>query len=160
VVVPAAPTLLRVRHRVSGPRPQRPARACHGRQDTLTRAHVEWDEEITSEFAGYRTLGGHGRIAVIRLRLGIAWLDAAVTAAFEVSPDDPQGLAEAIKRAAQGDVVHLVRDGQAVADIVPVVTAQTNKGSSHRTAPSRALRRTDAGGLPQGLPKQWVGVAR
>jgi len=42
-----------------------------------------------------------------------------VTAAFEVSPDDPQQVAEAIARAAAGAVVHLVRDGQAVADIVP-----------------------------------------
>jgi antitoxin (DNA-binding transcriptional repressor) of toxin-antitoxin stability system len=52
-----------------------------------------------------------------------------VTAAFEVSPDDPQQVAEAIARAAEGAVVHLVRDGRAVADIVPA-TAQ----------PTRALR--------------------
>jgi len=49
--------------------------------------------------------------------------------AFEVSPDDPQEVAEAIARAADGAVVHLVRDGRAVADIVPA-TAQ----------PTRALR--------------------
>jgi antitoxin (DNA-binding transcriptional repressor) of toxin-antitoxin stability system len=48
--------------------------------------------------------------------------DAPVNAAFEVSPDDPQGLAEAIQRAAQGAIVHLVRDGQAVADIVPAAS--------------------------------------
>jgi antitoxin (DNA-binding transcriptional repressor) of toxin-antitoxin stability system len=42
-----------------------------------------------------------------------------VNAAFEVSPDDPQGVAAAIARAAAGAVVHLVRDGHAVADIVP-----------------------------------------
>jgi antitoxin (DNA-binding transcriptional repressor) of toxin-antitoxin stability system len=42
-----------------------------------------------------------------------------VHAAFEASPDDPQQVAEAIARAAEGVVVHLVRDGRAVADIVP-----------------------------------------
>ena len=42
-----------------------------------------------------------------------------VNPAFEVSPDDPQEVAEAIARAAEGAVVHLVRDGRAVADIVP-----------------------------------------
>lgn len=52
-----------------------------------------------------------------------------MNATFEVSPDDPQEVAEAITRAAQGAVVHLVRDGRAVADIVPA-TAQ----------PARALR--------------------
>ncbi len=36
-----------------------------------------------------------------------------------MSPDDPHQVAEAIARAAQGAVVHLVRDGRAVADIVP-----------------------------------------
>lgn len=39
--------------------------------------------------------------------------------AFEVSPDDAHGVAEAIRRAAHGAVVHIVRDGQPVADIVP-----------------------------------------
>ncbi|MGH3829771.1 MAG: hypothetical protein ACRDRS_04850 [Pseudonocardiaceae bacterium] len=58
-----------------------------------------------------------------------------MNAAFEVSPDDPQGLAEAIQRAAQGAVVHLVRDGHAVADIVPATTAQT----SHTDRRERAL---------------------
>ncbi|MDQ2706158.1 MAG: hypothetical protein M3Z25_00275 [Actinomycetota bacterium] len=47
-----------------------------------------------------------------------------MSATFEVSPDDPQEVAEAIARAAQGAVVHLVRDGRAVADIVPA-TART-----------------------------------
>ena len=37
--------------------------------------------------------------------------------------DDASGVAEAIRRAARGAVVHLVRDGQPVADIVPA--AQT-----------------------------------
>ena len=48
--------------------------------------------------------------------------------AFEVSPDDAPGVAEAIRRAAHGAVVHLVRDGQPVADIVPAsrTTADTD----------------------------------
>jgi antitoxin (DNA-binding transcriptional repressor) of toxin-antitoxin stability system len=44
---------------------------------------------------------------------------ASVSAAFEVSPDDPHGVAEAFRRAADGAVVRVVRDGQPVADIVP-----------------------------------------
>ncbi len=39
--------------------------------------------------------------------------------AFEVSPDDTAGVAEAIRRAAAGGTVRLVRDGHPVADIVP-----------------------------------------
>ena len=39
--------------------------------------------------------------------------------AFEVSPDDTVGVAEAIRRAAAGGTVRLVRDGHPVADIVP-----------------------------------------
>lgn len=39
--------------------------------------------------------------------------------AFEVSADDATGVAEAIQRAARGDVVHIVRNGQPLADIVP-----------------------------------------
>ncbi|HWR48390.1 MAG TPA: hypothetical protein VN327_12395 [Pseudonocardiaceae bacterium] len=45
-----------------------------------------------------------------------------VHATFEASPDDPHLVAEAIARAAEGAVVHLVRDGPAVADIVPATT--------------------------------------
>lgn len=45
-----------------------------------------------------------------------------VNAAFAVSPDDPHGVAAAIARAAEGAVVHLVRDGRALADIVPAST--------------------------------------
>jgi len=52
-------------------------------------------------------------------RDGACRYDAGVDAAFEVSPDDPQGLAAAVERAAGGAVVHIVRDGQTVADIVP-----------------------------------------
>ena len=39
--------------------------------------------------------------------------------AFEVSPDDTAGVAEAIRRVAAGGTVPLVRDGHPVAEIVP-----------------------------------------
>lgn len=42
-----------------------------------------------------------------------------MSAAHGVSADDPHQLADAIARAAGGEVVHLVRDGQPVADLVP-----------------------------------------
>ncbi len=45
-----------------------------------------------------------------------------VSEAFEVSPDDVPGVAEAIRRAARGAVVHVVRDGQPLADIVPAAS--------------------------------------
>ncbi len=75
--------------------------------------------------------------------------DAPVTAVFEVSPDDPRGLAEAIERAAQGDVVHLVRDGQAVADIVPVATAQTNNAERNERALAIERRQAERFGAPR-----------
>ncbi|HSZ28215.1 MAG TPA: hypothetical protein VK784_00485 [Pseudonocardiaceae bacterium] len=53
-----------------------------------------------------------------------------MTAAFEVSPDDPQQVAEAIARAAEGAVMHLVRDGRAVADIVPGSSRDTCKSGN------------------------------
>ena len=58
--------------------------------------------------------------------------------AFEVSPDDAPGVAEAIRRAAHGAVVHLVRDGQPVADIVP---------ASRTTADSLGDTEPGSGGL-------------
>ena len=69
-------------------------------------------------------------------------------AAFEVSPDDPQGLAEAIHRAAQGAVVHLVRDGQAVADIVPAESALANKAHSNERALAIERRQAERFGAP------------
>lgn len=66
-----------------------------------------------------------------------------MTAAFEVSPDDPQGLAEAIERAAQGDVV---RDGQAVADIVP--TAARSRADRNERALAIERRQADRFGAP------------
>jgi antitoxin (DNA-binding transcriptional repressor) of toxin-antitoxin stability system len=70
-----------------------------------------------------------------------------VNVAFEVSPDDPQGLAEAIQRAAQGAVVHLVRDGQAVADIVPAA-AQANKADRNDKALAVERRQAERFGAP------------
>lgn len=48
--------------------------------------------------------------------------------AYEVSPDDTDGVAEGIRRAARGSVVHLVQDGRAIADIVPAAASL----ASHR----------------------------
>lgn len=45
--------------------------------------------------------------------------------AYEVSPDDTVGVAEGIRRAACGAVVHLVQDGRRIADIVPAAPQQT-----------------------------------
>jgi antitoxin (DNA-binding transcriptional repressor) of toxin-antitoxin stability system len=49
-----------------------------------------------------------------------------VSEAFEVSPDDVSGVAEAIRRAARGAVLHVVRDGQPLADIVPAASTATD----------------------------------
>lgn len=54
--------------------------------------------------------------------MGLA-IVGGVSEAFEVSPDDPSGVAEAIRRAAAGATVHVVRDGEPVADIVPAARA-------------------------------------
>jgi antitoxin (DNA-binding transcriptional repressor) of toxin-antitoxin stability system len=50
--------------------------------------------------------------------------------AFEISADDAEGVAEGIRRAATGSVVHLVRDGRPIADIVPANSA-TPSGPSN-----------------------------
>lgn len=71
-----------------------------------------------------------------------------VNAAFEVSPDDPQGLVEAIQRAAQGAVVHLVRDGQAVADIVPAASLRANKAGRDERALAIERRHAERFGAP------------
>jgi antitoxin (DNA-binding transcriptional repressor) of toxin-antitoxin stability system len=65
--------------------------------------------------------------------------------AFGVSPDDPQGLAEAIQRAAQGAVV---RDGRAVADIVPATTAHTDKADRNDRALAIERRQAERFGAP------------
>jgi antitoxin (DNA-binding transcriptional repressor) of toxin-antitoxin stability system len=64
-----------------------------------------------------------------------------VSAASEVSPDDPHGVAEAIRQAAEGATVHLVRDGRAVADIVPAHQTETD---TERDARGRAIERRQA----------------
>lgn len=68
-----------------------------------------------------RTNSGRGLIERAEGRGGLPVVArmARVHAAFEASPDDPRQVAQAIARAAEGAVVHLVRDGRAVADIVP-----------------------------------------
>jgi antitoxin (DNA-binding transcriptional repressor) of toxin-antitoxin stability system len=74
--------------------------------------------------------------------------------AFEVSPDDAAGVAEAIRRAAAGGTVRLVRDGHPVAEIVPparagVDTAGPVVAASPADAPSPAAddAELDAAGL-------------
>jgi antitoxin (DNA-binding transcriptional repressor) of toxin-antitoxin stability system len=71
-----------------------------------------------------------------------------VDAAFEVSPDDPQGLVEAVHRAAQGAVVHLVRDGHAVADIVPADWAQASDAGRNERALAIERRQAERFGAP------------
>ena len=64
-----------------------------------------------------------------------------VSEAFEVCPDDAAGVAEGIRRAASGSAVHLVRDGRAVANIVPAVEAASTSrsdGDSELDAPALA----------------------
>lgn len=55
---------------------------------------------------------------------------ALVSAAFEVSADDPVGLADAVRRAAAGEVVQVVRDGELVAHLVPPRAPVASGGSS------------------------------
>lgn len=74
--------------------------------------------------------------------------DAAVNPAFDVLPDDPGGLVEAIERAAQGAIVHLVRDGQAVADIVPATLAQASRADRHAQALAIERRHAERFGAP------------
>jgi antitoxin (DNA-binding transcriptional repressor) of toxin-antitoxin stability system len=71
-----------------------------------------------------------------------------VNPAFEVSADDPQGLTEAIQRAAQGAVVHLVRDRQAVADVVPAASTQATKADPHERALTIERRQAERFGAP------------
>ena len=65
-----------------------------------------------------------------------------VSEAFEVSPDDTVGVAEAIRRAAAGGTVRLVRDGHPVAEIVPPA-----KSSAEHTTPADDDAELDAAGL-------------
>ena len=65
--------------------------------------------------------------------------------AYEVSPDDTDGVAEAIRRAARGSVVHLVQDGRAIADIVPAAAPLP----SHRDATREDDAELDPAALAQ-----------
>lgn len=56
-----------------------------------------------------------------------------MSGAFEFSPDDPSEVAEGIRRASEGVRVHLVRDGRAVADIVPAEQAADTAASGERS---------------------------
>lgn len=53
-----------------------------------------------------------------------------VSTSFYVSADDPVGLTEAVRRAVAGEVVHVVRDGQPVPDIVPPTPTPTGPQDS------------------------------
>ena len=67
-----------------------------------------------------------------------------MSAAFEVSPDDPQGVADAIRRAAEGATVHVVRDGAPVADIVPAQHADADRRARGRQIEARQASRFGA----------------
>lgn len=89
-----------------------------------------------------------------------------MSALFEVPADDPQAVAEAIARAAGGEVVHLVRDGQPVADVVPADSRRQISEESWATAVARSTRMADRFGAPtlehyrrvyQALRQPWPG---
>ena len=52
-----------------------------------------------------------------------------MSAAYEVSPDDSAGVAEAFRRAAAGGTVRVVRDGHPLARIVPASPTGGDTGS-------------------------------
>ena len=72
-----------------------------------------------------------------------------MSAAFEVSPDDPQGVADAIRRAAEGATVHVVREGAPVADIVPAQPADADRRARGRQIEAR---QRGSGPVDRGLP--------
>ncbi|MBV9142710.1 MAG: hypothetical protein JO115_17660 [Pseudonocardiales bacterium] len=55
-----------------------------------------------------------------------------MSAAYEVSPDDPQGVAEAFRKAAEGARVRVVRDGRPIAEIVPAGAPGTDAERAER----------------------------
>ncbi len=55
-----------------------------------------------------------------------------MSAAYEVSPDDPQGVAEAFRKAAEGARVRVVRDGQPIAEIVPATASGADAERAER----------------------------
>lgn len=67
--------------------------------------------------------------------------------AHEVPVEDPADLARAIDRVARGEVVHLVRDGRPVADLVPVGTDVSAPRAQH-AARATTQRMADRFGAP------------
>lgn len=89
-----------------------------------------------------------------------------MSAAFEVPADDPQAVAEAIARAAGGAVVHLMRDGQPVADVVPATSRGQLSEEAWAAAVQRSTRMAARFGAPtlehyrrvyQALRQPWPG---
>lgn len=90
----------------------------------------------------------------------------SVSAFFDVPADDLQAVAEAIARAAGGEVVHLVRDGQPVADVVPAKSRGLISEEAWATAVQRSRRIAARFGAPtlehyrrvyQALQQPWPG---
>jgi antitoxin (DNA-binding transcriptional repressor) of toxin-antitoxin stability system len=71
-----------------------------------------------------------------------------VSAAHEAPADDPQAVADAIVRAAGGEVVHLVRDGQPVADVVPAGSYRRISEEAWSAAKQQATRMAARFGAP------------
>jgi antitoxin (DNA-binding transcriptional repressor) of toxin-antitoxin stability system len=67
--------------------------------------------------------------------------------AEELPVEDPAALARAIERVACGEVVHLVRDGQVVADLVPT-GADSRAARAQRAARAITRRMADRFGAP------------
>jgi antitoxin (DNA-binding transcriptional repressor) of toxin-antitoxin stability system len=67
--------------------------------------------------------------------------------AEELPVEDPAALARAIDRVARGEVVHLVRDGRPVADLVPV-GAGSRAGQAQHAARAITQRMADRFGAP------------
>lgn len=83
---------------------------------------------------GVRPLGGSVRYA--------AGVDAE-----ELPVEDPAVLARAIDRVARGEVVHLVREGRPVADLVPA-GAGSRAGQAQHAARAITQRMADRFGAP------------
>ena len=71
-----------------------------------------------------------------------------MTVTHEAPADDPQAVADAIARAAGGEVVHLVRDGQPVADVVPVGSHGRMSEEGWAVVQQRAMRMAARFGAP------------
>jgi len=67
--------------------------------------------------------------------------------AEELPVEDPATLARAIDRVARGEVVHLVRDGRPVADLVPA-SADSHAAQAQHAARVITQRMADLFGVP------------